>query len=99
MGASRVRFEHALKLIKETDISLIDISKISGFSDYKFLNQMMKDKYKVTTLKYRKSLLEKKERQYFTITNSNFIKQLKQCIIKLEEDKKYQNLFNIETID
>lgn len=48
------RFEHALKLLKETSISITEVSRLSGFSDHKYLNQMMKIRFDSTPLKYRK---------------------------------------------
>ena len=38
---STVRFERALKLIRNTSMCLTDISVVSGFSDVKYLSKML----------------------------------------------------------
>ena len=91
------RFEHALKLLKETDKSVIEIAKNSGFSDYKYLNSIMKKRFNTTPLKYRKSILVRNRCTELSTSTYDFIQELKLCIKKIEEDKRFKNLFGLET--
>ena len=42
---SSVRFERALKLIRNTSMCLTDISVVSGFSDVKYLSRMLENRF------------------------------------------------------
>lgn len=66
-----LRFEHALMLIKKTDMSITDICLESGFSDSKYLNKKLKAVYnmslkdfKNTNFKLEKNIADKWEEQY-----------------------------------
>lgn len=48
-----IRFEHAIKDLKNTNLPVNTIVKNCGFSDPKYLNDMMKKRFHVTALKYR----------------------------------------------
>ncbi|MBI9009933.1 MAG: helix-turn-helix transcriptional regulator [Tenericutes bacterium] len=92
------RFEQALKLLKETNHSISEISKNSGFSDHKYLNMMLKERFHTTALKYRKSILKKKSCSELSISTYDFIQELKTCIKKIEADKSFQNLIGLESL-
>ncbi len=89
------RFEHALKLLKETDRSVIDIALDCGFSDHKYLNKMMKEKFNTTPLKYRKNMIDHQVCIPLSETTIDFINGLKSCLKKLEEDKRFGHLFGM----
>lgn len=66
-----LRFEHALLLLKKTDMSVIDICLESGFSDGKYLNKRLESAYnmslkdfKSANLKLDKNVADKWEEQY-----------------------------------
>lgn len=66
-----LRFEHALLLLKKTDMSVIDICLESGFSDSKYLNKRLESAYNMslkdfrnTNLKPDKNVADKWEEQY-----------------------------------
>jgi AraC-like DNA-binding protein len=90
------RFEHALKLLKETKLSVIEIAEKCGFSDHKYLNKMMKLRYNLTPLKYRKLILERIRNSKLSTETYDFLQELKYCIKKIEEDVRFKNLFEIK---
>ena len=49
---SNVRFDHALQLIHQTDLSILDICLESGFSSSHYLNQMFQKTFGCTTKEY-----------------------------------------------
>lgn len=51
-----LRFEHALYLLRKTDLRIIDICLQSGFSDSKYLNQMFQKVYGMTPKEYRQTV-------------------------------------------
>ncbi len=55
-----LRFEHALYLLRKTDMRIIDICLQSGFSDSKYLNKMFQQAYGMTPKEFRdnKHLIE-----------------------------------------
>lgn len=83
-----MRLEYALRLLRESDMSVIDISRLSGFSDIKYLNKMMKERFNQTALKYRKSLqrkyIEYQDKSYV----QDFFQELNICLTKLEQYTK-----------
>jgi AraC-like DNA-binding protein len=89
------RFEHALKLLKETKLSIKDIIKSSGFSDHKYLTSLMKKRYQITPLKYRKLMIENKILHTFDASIYDFLQELKQCIRRIESDRAFQKIFGI----
>jgi AraC-like DNA-binding protein len=89
------RFEHALKLLKETDYSVIDIVNMCGFSDHKYLNELMKDRFKTTPLKYRHTLLDNHRHTISQDSKQEFIDSLMGCLKKLEQDDRFKHLFGM----
>lgn len=49
-----LRFENALLLLRNTDLPIKAVAINCGFSDQKYLNQMMKARFHLTALNYRK---------------------------------------------
>ncbi len=78
----KVRLDHALKLLKESKRSVVDISADSGFSDVKYLNQAMKNRLGLTALKYRK--LVNITAFNIPLDIEEFKVELRQCLEKLE---------------
>lgn len=89
------RFEYSLKCLKETDLSIYDVAKSSGFSDVKYLNKMLKDRYNMTALKYRKRLTSicTQESQPFFMTD--FIEELRVCLKLIEVDQPYSATYGL----
>lgn len=52
---SERRFSHAVTLLETTDLSMLDISLASGFSDVRYLNQLCRKHYSCTPTAYRKA--------------------------------------------
>lgn len=90
------RFEYALKLLKETNLSVVEVARDSGFSDYKYLNKLMKERFNVTPLVYRKKTHIENRCSQLSTTTYAFIEELKACVRKLEEDPKIKSLLGIE---
>ena len=88
------RFEYALKLLKETDLPIIEISKLSGFSDHKYLNQMMRDKFDSTPLIYRKEHAYNKQCISEPEKYQQCVDVLKTCIKNLDQGK-FKHLFEM----
>ncbi len=95
-----VRLEHAIKLLKSTNLSIAEITKQAGFSDQKYLNKLLKKQYLSTAYVYRKELRKPSiVINRFKENNQNYIQEIKNCLISLEEDPKFKNLFEIESLD
>lgn len=86
------RFEHSLKLLKETKLSIKEIVHHSGFSDHKFLTTLMKKRYNITPLQYRKLMVENQLTHSFNESVYDFIHELKQCIRRLESDIEFNKI-------
>lgn len=94
---NNVRFEHALKLLKETNMKIKDVVKASGFSDHKYINKMMKKKFNMTTLKYRKTYLSHRPCQQLPESSHKFLKELKECLKRLDKDRRLKHLFGMSS--
>ncbi len=57
------RFDNALWHLENTDYLVQDIAKLCGFSDTKYLNQMMKGRYNMTASKYRAHINTQKRKK------------------------------------
>jgi len=80
-----MRLEHALRLLRESNLCILDVSKSSGFSDVKYLNKLMKEKFKMTALKYRKKIRERISDTIVEPSNSeDFFIELRRCLVRLE---------------
>ncbi len=91
------RFEYALKLLKETEKSVVEIAKESGFSDHKYFNQMMKEKFNTTPLKYRKTMIDCDVCKQLSTATYDFIRELRSCIKTIKEDVRFKHLFELQT--
>ena len=89
------RFEHALIYLNQSNLSVLEIAKKCGFSDYKYLNKMMKERFNITPNQYRKKSINNAIESDNKEINSLFINELKQCIKRIEESDLYQHLFGI----
>ena len=89
------RFENAIKRIRQTDESIADIAKDCGFSDQKYLNQMMKRRFDMTTLKYRMIWRSTDDSGHMTFNASDFIEELKICLDRIEIDNNLQDTFGL----
>lgn len=81
-----IRFEYALRLLRETKLSVLDIAKMSGFSDIKYLNKLLKERFKTTALKYRKRFSGDvghyySDSKYFT----DFFNELRLCLNRFDK--------------
>jgi len=90
-----VRFEKALKMLKETNDSVSEIDLECGFSDHKYLNKLMRERFNITPLKYRKKIMFCKECGQFLEITDEFIKELKLCLERFEEDSHFKNLMGM----
>lgn len=52
---NNIRFEHALRLINDSDLTLLDICMETGFSSTRYLNNMFQKKLNCTANEYRKN--------------------------------------------
>ena len=91
-----VRFEKALKLLKETNQSVAEIALECGFSDHKYLNKLMRDRFNITPLKYRKKILFCKECGQVMDITDDFVKELKLCLERFNEDYHFSNLIGMK---
>ncbi len=81
-----MRLEYALRLLKDSNLSVLDVSKLAGFSDVKYLNKLMKEKFKTTALKYRKKIREHITLASIETSNSEaFFNELRRCLLRLEQ--------------
>lgn len=82
---TRIRFDNALKLLRETEMKVLEVSKKSGFSDVKYLNQLLRKNYNTTALKYRK--INRSNRISLCIDKVNieaFLSELRTFLLSVE---------------
>lgn len=80
-----MRLEYALRLLRESDINVLEISRLSGFSDVKYLNKMIKERFNQTALKYRKTIKEKLNQRQDKRELNEFFNELNICLSRLEK--------------
>lgn len=80
-----IRFEYALKELKNTNLPISEIVINSGFSDPKYLNRLMKKNFHVTALKYR-SLMKINENK--DVYQFNYPKLLEELSVRLHQIDK-----------
>ncbi|MHB8097548.1 MAG: helix-turn-helix domain-containing protein [Erysipelotrichaceae bacterium] len=80
-----IRFEYALKELKNTNLPISEIVINSGFSDPKYLNRLMKKKFHVTALKYR-TLMKINENK--DVYQFNYPKLLEELSVRLHQIDK-----------
>lgn len=56
---NNTRFDHALRLLSQTDLSLLDICMESGFSSSRYLNRMFEKNFGCSAKEYRKGKQDK----------------------------------------
>ena len=61
---SNVRLEKALTLLKNTDMSVLNVSIACGFSDVKYLNRLVQKRYACSATEYRKRVRQNGEAEY-----------------------------------
>ena len=83
-------------MLKETSESISEIALDCGFSDHKYLNKLMRDRFNITPLKYRKKILFCKECSQFLEITDEFIKELKLCLARFNEDSHFKNLVGMK---
>jgi len=94
-----VRYEHALFLLKTSKFSIHEIAKISGFSDQKYLNNLMKKHLKMTCLRYRSMQIENMMQISRTKKiNTAFVRQIENCLRELKSSHHFRDLFEIEPV-
>lgn len=81
---SNVRLNYALHSISNTNMPIQEVSKEAGFSDVKYLNKMIRERFGTTALKYRKNLQEIASKNLNTkkINYLEFVTELKVCLEK-----------------
>jgi AraC-like DNA-binding protein len=90
-----IRFEYALKLLKETKLSIKEIVDRSGFSDHKYLSKLMKKKFNTTALQYRRSAHHHVPSIEFPKTAKGLCQELKACLNRLDQDPRFKHLFGM----
>lgn len=82
-----IRLEYALGLLRETNYSVLKVSKMSGFSDIKYLNKRLKERFKTTALKYRKKYCSRLNNTVSDCTYiDDFSQELRVCIEKMSPE-------------
>ena len=69
--------------------------KSSGFSDVKYLNKMLKDRYNMTALKYRKRLTSICTQESQPCFMTDFIEELRVCLKLIEEDQPFSATYGL----
>lgn len=84
-----VRFEHALDYLRNTSLPIEEVVIRCGFSDPKYLNQLMKEKFHVTSLKYRKIM---KDNKHFGIQGFSYPKMVSELSTRLHKIQEYADM-------
>lgn len=75
----QIRLQHALTLLKETNIPITEVAYKAGFKDHKYLSQTITNQFGITPLKYRKMI--KKQDKILTINyNTDDLLKIIECI-------------------
>jgi len=78
---TNMRFEYALKMLRDSNEKVVEVAKLSGFSDVKYLNQLVKNRFEMTALKYRKMLsINVKNNDLDELNIDMFLQELKMCL-------------------
>lgn len=91
---NNMRFEYALKQLRETDQNVIKLALKAGFSDVKYLNKMIKKRFNLTALKYRKMIRQ----QYLNkdtdkVNVEHFLQDLKLCLSHIQDNLQQSSAF------
>lgn len=89
------RLEYALSELRDTDRPILEISKAAGFSDIKYLNQLMKDRFQMTALKYRKFIRKDLQSDVQKTKKKDFIHALNQCILEIETRESFKDTYGL----
>lgn len=92
-----VRLEKALELLIHTDLPVKEVAIKSGFSDVKYLNQMLKRKFMMTALKYRKCSRKDWSYNENKTTVSDFINELQSCILEIERSVGFIDTYGLNS--
>lgn len=84
-----VRFDHALEFLRETDLPIKDIVRACGFSDLKYLNQQMREKFHITSLKYRKIM---KDSINYGLQGTSYPKMVSELTDRLHKVQRYATM-------
>lgn len=90
------RLEKALHYLSETDMPVSEVASLSGFSDIKYLNQMIKERFQMTALKYRKWMHVYHEKIDLTSTTSEFIDELNDCLNAIIHSKDFHDTYGLK---
>jgi len=81
-----MRLEYAVRLLKDSDLPILDVSKSAGFSDVKYLNKLIKERFNTTALKYRKEIRSVTSNKANDLTHYEaFFKELQKCLVRLQQ--------------
>jgi AraC-like DNA-binding protein len=86
---NNVRLEKVLYELKNSDTPIREIVTNCGFSDQKYLNALMKEKFHVTALKYRKIM---KDDIHFGVKGFSYPKMLMELTHKLHKISDHANM-------
>jgi|LGVE01.1.fsa_nt_gb AraC-like DNA-binding protein len=90
------RFEQALIKLKFTDLSVQEVSDTSGFSDVKYLNKMLKERFQMTALKYRKFIKQHIQSTDKRSRRTNFITALNECIYEIKTNQNFTDTYGLK---
>lgn len=84
-----IRLEKALEALKTSNKPIASLCKSCGFSDQKYLNALLKEKFHVTALKYRKIM---KDHENFGLEGITYADMLGELSDKLSYFRKHPEL-------
>lgn len=69
---NELRLEKAIKLLSRTEMKILDVSIACGFSDAKYLNRLIRDKYDCSAKGFRQSLDKSKQTIRYDLVGDNY---------------------------
>lgn len=90
-----VRLEKALVLLSGSDTPISQVALQSGFSDVKYLNQMIKRKFHMTALKYRKYCINDDYYSKINFKTADFIRELQECLLDIEKSVEFKDTYGL----
>lgn len=91
-----IRFEQALKALKNTNLPISVIVKNCGFSDPKYLNALMKKKFHITALKYRSIMKNSENNSLYKFNYPKLLTELSERLHQIDKGLYMHDTFGLK---
>ena len=92
-----IRLEQALRALKSTDLPISEVVKNCGFSDPKYLNALMKQKFHITALKYRSIMKNSEHKGLNTFNYPKLLSELYERLHQIDKGTYMHDTFGLKS--